>query len=93
MKQPTKIEVMLQLERMIHQWDDEPGRADYHPDALWLEEVRHIIHLVERENAGLRDALGRIAAIPNNSYGGDWDEIEEARKIASDILSNAKTLP
>lgn len=37
--------------------------------------------------AQLREALERIAAIPDNYYGGDWDEIEEARTRARAALT------
>jgi hypothetical protein len=32
-------------------------------------------------------ALKAISNIPNKSYGGDWDEIEEARAIAKAAIS------
>jgi len=32
-------------------------------------------------------ALRKIKAIPNAMEGSDWDEIEEAREIASDALT------
>jgi hypothetical protein len=35
------------------------------------------------KDAALLEALRKIAAIENKMYGGDWDEIEEARSIAS----------
>lgn len=42
----------------------------------------------------LRDALQRIANIENDMYGGDWDEIEEARQIAEDALGGkVSTVP
>lgn len=41
---------------------------------------------LERENTKMRDGLQRITKIPNRMYGGDWDEIEEARMIAKDAL-------
>ena len=54
---PTKEEIMLELERMIHQWDDSPrpeSAHGYHRDALWLEEVRHIIATQDKEIEKLR---------------------------------------
>lgn len=33
-------------------------------------------------------ALERIAAIENQDFGGDWDEIEQARQIAVKALEN-----
>ena len=35
----------------------------------------------------LHAALKRIAAIEDKMFGGDWDEIEEARNIAVDALA------
>lgn len=35
----------------------------------------------------MKDALKRIAAIEDKMFGGDWDEIEEARNIACDALA------
>lgn len=34
----------------------------------------------------LKGALDKIIAIPNKTDGGDWDEIEEARKIAKEVI-------
>jgi hypothetical protein len=48
----------------------------------------------EAELLRLRDALQRIANIGNEMFGGDWDEIEEARQIALDALGgNASKVP
>lgn len=33
-----------------------------------------------------RAALQHIVQITDKTYGGDWDEIEEARSIARDVL-------
>ena len=38
------------------------------------------------ENARLREALLEISAIVNQQWGGDWDEIENARAIARAAL-------
>lgn len=43
-----------------------------------------------REIARLRAALVRIAEIENKQYGPDWEEIDEARTIASEALKCAK---
>ena len=60
---PSFDETMRQLERMIHQWDDDDsGREGYHPDALWLEEVRHHVRRFKREAAawkGVAEGLYR----------------------------------
>ena len=64
---PTKEEIIWQLERMIHQWDDSPRPESvngYHRDALWLEEVRHIITTQDKEIEKLR------ASSANNSITG-----------------------
>lgn len=37
----------------------------------------------------LREALQQIAGIENKMVGGDWDEIEEARQIALQVLEKA----
>lgn len=37
----------------------------------------------------LKHALKRIAAIEDKMFGGDWDEIEEARNIACDALAES----
>jgi len=61
---PTKEEIMWQLERMIHQWDDSPrpeSAEGYHRDALWLEEVRHIVETQDKEIETLRIKLEDIA--------------------------------
>lgn len=36
----------------------------------------------------LVSALNKIREIPNSCEGGDWDEIEEARKIVDEVLNN-----
>lgn len=52
---PSFDEIVLyfgELERMIHQWDDSPrpeGAEGCHRDALWLEEIRHIIQAQDKE--------------------------------------------
>jgi hypothetical protein len=38
-------------------------------------------------------ALEQIAAIENKEFGPDWEEIEEARKIAHDVLGRVKGAP
>lgn len=53
---PTKADALWELERMIHQWDDSPrpeGAQGYHRDALWLEEIRHVINSLEKDKARL----------------------------------------
>jgi hypothetical protein len=41
----------------------------------------------------LAAALEKIAAIKNERFGGDWDEIEAARLIAITVLAKAKAAP
>lgn len=65
---------MFQLERLIHQHDDQPETSGYHQDALWLEEVRHHVCRLERE---LGKARTTIAAIDERYIDGcdtydDW---------------------
>lgn len=38
----------------------------------------------------LRAALGKIAAIENNDWGGDWEEIDQAREIARAVLAKGE---
>jgi hypothetical protein len=45
------------------------------------------------KDAALLEALRKIAAIENKMYGGDWDEIEEARSIASIAILAANKEP
>jgi len=42
------------------------------------------------ELAKLREALERIAAIEDKAFGGDWEEIEEARTIARAVLEETE---
>lgn len=42
----------------------------------------------EEELAAARKALEEIAAIQDREFGGDWDEIEQARQIALAALSS-----
>lgn len=52
-----------------------------------IEVLRNLkTYEVATENKRLREALEKIPAIKNKSFGGDWDEIEEARKIAKSAL-------
>lgn len=51
-----------------------------------LQVARDLADALEKERDRLRVALEKIAAIEDNTSGGDWDEIEEARKIAKEAL-------
>lgn len=46
------------------------------------------IYELQSEIERLRRALQAIAGIENQTDGGDWDEIEDARLIARDALGN-----
>lgn len=48
---------------------------------------------LERDRAELLEALKEIAAIEDRMYGGDWDEIEDARKIARAAIAKAEKEP
>lgn len=45
---------------------------------------------MRRDVKRYREALEKIAAIPNAATGGDWDEIEQARDIARKALEEEK---
>ena len=49
-----------------------------------------VIYVHSEELVKLRDALIRIEAIEDKMYGPDWEEIEEARAIATEALKCAK---
>lgn len=68
---------------------DTPRTDSLHqgPIAANTDDYRRLCRDLERENNQLRAALQRIADIQNKDYGGDWDEIEEAREIALSALS------
>jgi hypothetical protein len=46
---------------------------------------------LSQQLSAAREALKKIAAIPNKIWGGDWDEIDEARAIAHLALSSPST--
>jgi hypothetical protein len=45
------------------------------------------------ETEKLVAALAQIAAIVNEDFGGDWDEIDKARNIAAEALTAWNTRP
>jgi len=53
---PSFAEIMFHLERLIHQHDDSRTEEGYHPDSLWLEEVRHHIGRLQRDVTQARKA-------------------------------------
>lgn len=52
-------------------------------DECWIAELL-------AENAKLRESLQRIAEIPNEEFGADWQEIDAAREIAREALKPPK---
>lgn len=62
--------------------------CDCMSEAAWGDYVRHEDYArLEQECERLRNALEKIAAIEDRYNCGDWDEIEEAREIATAALS------
>lgn len=56
----------------------------------YLRDANLIVHCVNT-NHKLVAALVQIAAIEDKEYGSDWEEIEEARKIANEAIASLKT--
>jgi len=65
---------------------EERNRAQVKLNAEWIEKTAALRAELEAREAALR----QIAAIEDKMYGGDWDEIEEARRIAGDALNGRK---
>jgi hypothetical protein len=87
-KNPTKEQVMFNLDRILHDLNKGFKEHGYHPDALWLEEVRYLIQKNEAEAARLRGALQRLADC-------DWvislpDRMDAVRTIAREALAAVK---
>ena len=60
----------------------------------WMEleaEGAETIRALAAENEKLREALKRISQIEDKMYGGDWDEIIEARAVARAALGETKS--
>ena len=55
---------------------------NHHPKPQWTEELT-------AEIKRLRTALQEVAAIENKHFGDDWEEIEEARGIATAALQHS----
>ena len=53
---------------------------------VWFIEEMGMIEFEDESKQILLMALYRISKIEDELYGGDWDEIEEARQIAKDAL-------
>ena len=63
-----------------------------HTDACFIEGTQvcsgvHTAPIQSAELSLLREALTKIAAIEDQMYGADWEEIEEAREIANAALA------
>lgn len=69
--------------------------ASQHPAPIPEEKILSLTATAELvdEIKRLRTALREIADIPNYLTGSDWDEIEEAREIASAALSTPLGTP
>jgi hypothetical protein len=63
-------------------------RTQGKPPSVRIAENR--ISDLTTEVGRLRKALEEIAAIPDEFYSGEWDEIEKARKIAKTALRNER---
>ena len=59
------------------------------PGASCGPAYKHELRDLYAEVKMLRAALEKITKIENKCDGGDWDEIEEARRIAYDALSKS----
>ena len=55
-----------------------------------LEQIKEQIRLRDRRIGYLEECMRQIANIENKMVGGDWDEIEEARRIAIRALGDGK---
>lgn len=62
---------------------EERNREHVKLNAEWIERTAALRAELEAREAALR----QISAIEDKMYGGDWDEIEEARRIASAALA------
>ena len=72
--------------RRLHQFaEDQIGRATAAEAALQMTKTTHALKIaaVEAQRDALLEALKKIAAIENKPVGLDWEEIEEARGIAT----------
>jgi hypothetical protein len=56
----------------------------------WQREAAVELRRLHALNAELLEALKKIAAIEDQMYGPDWEEIEEARDIASAAIAKAE---
>lgn len=78
----------------------ETDAAIIQADGRWTLDLKAKMQDIERERdearervAKLENALRKIAAIQNCYDGGDWDEIENARLIANEVLAFSKPQP
>lgn len=63
--------------------------ATYLEDGLGYNQHADAIRQLLQQRAELLEALKKIAAIPNNDFGSDWEEIEEARTISMMAIQKA----
>jgi hypothetical protein len=49
------------------------------------------LQMVHTQNLALLAALRKIAAIENLEWGGEWEEIEQAREIAHQAIAQAES--
>ena len=67
----------------LAEWCDAFGHRRY-------DEIADELRRLHAVNTKLLEALKQIADIPNEDWGGDWDEIEEARLIARAAIAKAE---
>ncbi|MDN8078333.1 hypothetical protein [Burkholderia multivorans] len=67
--------------------DDGETERSWSSLVLEIKHIRAALEAAAADKRNLRTALVRIQAIPCKLDGGDWDEIEEARTIAREALS------
>lgn len=72
----------LTLQEMLS--DMEALKNTYRDDCLLAESELSTLR------ARVREVVGRIIAIENKEYGGDYDEIDEAREIARQLMEEVK---
>jgi hypothetical protein len=91
-KNPTKEQVMFNLDRILLQLNEDFEGDGYSPDALWLEEVRHLVRQEEAEVARLREDLAERFTIDEIAdYIGGWAIgcFDEVQKLGQQVSGNA----
>lgn len=71
--------------------DAKEALASYPTGSSFVIDTTDVLKLVAlaASHQRLKEALERIAAIEDRMVGGDWEEIEEARGIAREVLKDA----